>query len=371
MHHIVTRDTKKESAHFFLCLCTRMLVCLLLLRLVLGETRRECLGIPIENGTLMYTGFSELFGNHLKNHRYGNFLSQYFHARTLAYLGNLDFKWVDHKKVADDVFVRAYPKLYRKEWYEEESEAPYLKHTNFVNKQQVFDDLCDKRCQPTGFPHEFCPTWYMLPELMYRETKRMIHRWHKKHPEIDLPKMESNTVYIFDRCAGDTFLKHEIYGPMGFQNYLLAPRHTRKFKLIHSVEGVTSFCETYRGWRTAFLLKHFPEAIVEDHDDRNSAFYDFVQLARAPFIFSETSSFSLYALMSNPNRVIMPPFAAIERSKTPTASHILITGQTLLPATARDPKGPLNFTHRCCIGDDDPLLDPVKVEKIKHWLENH
>lgn len=313
-----------------------------------------------------------------EDEHWGNLISHYWHARALAYFKKVDFLWLDKKILVDHYEVRKkrfflkflpgnYSRSsYRREWH----------YSSDVHRDMLANYYCNfkrEECLTSFgiiFPHEMCITWNWITDMIHIDIQAALVQWSLYSGE-ELPKIHDDDVYIFDRCGNDSYFFHEGYGPMGFQAYKrYAPQTTRNFVLVHDPRTRKNyFCYTFREYLKEFLQIHYPNSqVVYIPDDRSRDFYNFASLAMGKLVFTESSSFSLWAVMANKNTVILSDFHGYGFDFIrDLPDNYLFAGNGLFAKNNRS----WGFNFSAININGTYSIDAFKSEdfvKLKHWL---
>jgi hypothetical protein len=324
-------------------------------------------------GTLLYYTYEHLgTGLSQEDEHWGNAFSHYWHARALAYFNDVDFHWVDKKKFIDHyerqnkrIFLKFLPgnysiSSYRKQW-------PYSSNVLKEMLSQYYCQYKRSECMTDFgilFPHEMCVTWNWITDMISIDIQSALEQWSAFSGE-EMPKIHDDDVYIFDRCGNDSYFSHPGYGPMGFQVYRrFAPLTTRNFVLVHDPRTRSHhFCARYRGYLKDFLVVHFPNSNVVRIENRSRDFYNFASLALGKLVFTESSSFSLWAVLANKNNVVMSDFHGYGLDFiTDLPNNFEFAGNGLFLKNHH--RWGFNFSNYSL----DEFHSEVDFAKLKHWL---
>ncbi|GAX75545.1 hypothetical protein CEUSTIGMA_g2988.t1 [Chlamydomonas eustigma] len=272
--------------------------------------------------------------------KWGNALSPYWMARSLAALGGLSFS--AGNGFGSDTWLKYLPAK--------------------VGKVGCVDPaLFDYHCHscPAGdweFSHKCAGAWTTQRALIREDTHAAVQKWTEV-TGTKLPVFQPDDVVVQLRCAKDTILSHGEYGPIGFSFYSNLPNPGRIF-IIFSQQNTIEFCALLVDRIKRQLEKNYPTAKVEILKN-GTIFEDFFRMLLAPtFMRDSQSSFGLWAAMANRGRVhavhMLPQLPEVTDKPDLGPDWIWSEAEVLYP-----PKG------------KELGLSVERPEDIFKWLESH
>lgn len=222
--------------------------------------------------------------------RWGNAISPYWQARTMAALGG--YEYVTYGNTGNG-------------WVE------YLPKRVPAQPEKIdlvqFNAAC-AACESEidwKFPHRCAIAWSTISDQIIIDTQTALASWAKENNRV-LPTFEQTDVVIYERCQDDTLLKHPEYGPTAFSFYDQIPLTTQRIFVVCELNVLrrTPGCVAIQSALLARLKQRYPQAEVSVVS--GDTFTDFTRLVYAPMLFADVSSFSLVAAMAN-NGIVWSP----------------------------------------------------------------
>lgn len=242
-------------------------------------------GGAIADGTL----YAQVFG---ASDRWGNALSPYWQMRGMALLGGLDF---------------VNPSGPMAEWMAHLPQR--VPRPGAPPRPSEFDGACASCSRHPGdwmFTHRCVGAIPHVAPHIVRDTRAALGRWAEDQG-VALPRFYRGDVVLYDRCAGDTVLSHDEYGPPAFSFYDAIPMDARRILVVGdaSYQRTVPVCRALNASLHAHLRRIRPAASIEYQS--GSRFEDFARLTLAPVLIRHPSSFSLWAALANNGTVVSPP----------------------------------------------------------------
>lgn len=163
------------------------------------------------------------------------------------------------------------------------------------------------------FAHTCVGGWTEIRGTIRHDSMKALHSWAAAR-NITLPTYQAGDVVIQSRCAPDTILDHDDYGPAAFSYYdAIAGEATppgavrrRRITILYDPTMKYAPCDTIHQELVKHLKTKYPDTDVAVGG--GTAFDDWYQLSAAPLVFKDsTSSYGLWAALASSGQVWSAP----------------------------------------------------------------
>jgi hypothetical protein len=224
----------------------------------------------------------------LRSARLGNALSPYWQARAMAHLGGAAFSYQGSAAGWTDQLPKHVP-------------------ARTACQREAFAAACDACAGAGEFAHKCPGAWPHIVADIQRDTRSALAQHAMAH-NLRLPSFRAGDVLIQVRCAGDTVLGHDEYGPAPWSFYNSVPCDKLGQITVQSEAASVAavpLCAALNASLFARLALRCPTARLRYVS--GSLFEDWARLVFAPTLYKDASSFGLWAALANTGTVHSAP----------------------------------------------------------------
>ncbi|KAF4651729.1 hypothetical protein FOZ61_010240 [Perkinsus olseni] len=321
--------------------------------IVNGNSSAPIVPVPVTTDDCAMSSIGWIAGSS----RIGNGLSTYWHALGVAAVTGQPFR--GHATMGGSTFMGYLPTQWDPPdgWRGDAEKAKAACH-----------------CARPQFAHECVGAWTEARGLIRDFVNDTLYR--AGLAQRALADTLPDEVFLHQRCAWETLLLHNMYGPMSFSVFRDAVKSTTtRVTFIEGKAGGSWLCDKIRHSVQGYIRKYHPDVsfrVLLGEDNPDSISMDFARLVYAPILVRGPSSFNLWAALANQGQVYSPPNPHTWGWTTTDLGsdwHWVTEARVLTRAIARDE---LNFLRPK--ESEPPEVDGIPwtdvfMERAMPWLQ--